>query len=124
VRVEILELAVGLPGPAYLVTDENPQEYEVGGSWAHAQARTWGVPDACDLSALQQRVLAPGGWTLYCRPEPLEPDRIPDIFSAAPSETADFAIARGVPVFVQAFHDNDPWRVWVEDVSSQREAAA
>ena len=108
----------------YLVIDENPQEYEVGGSWAHAQARTWAVPDACNLVALQQRVLSPGDWTLYCRPEPVEPGRIPDVFKVPSSETADFAIACGVPLLVQAFHANDPWRLWVEDVSSQREAAA
>jgi len=124
VLVEILEAAVALPSPVYLVSDENPQEYEVGGSWAHAQARTWVVPDGCDLAALQQRVLLPGDWSLYARPDPVEPDLLPDAFRLRPSEVADFAVAHGVPLLIEAFHDNDPWRLWVEEVRSLREAAA
>ena len=124
VLVEILEAGAALPSPTYLVTDKNPQEYEVGGSWAHAQARTWVVPDACDLRALHQRVLEPGDWTLYCRSDAVEPDRIPDTFDVPPSETAGFGTAHGIPLLIQAFEGNDPWRVWVEDVSFQHEAAA
>jgi hypothetical protein len=124
VLVEMLAAAARLPSRAYLVIDENPQEYDVGGAWAHAQLNTWVVPEGCDLGVLQDRVLGPGGWTLYCRPEPVEPDRIPDFFRALPSEIASFATALGIPVAIEAFYDNDPWRVWVEDVSERMRAAA
>jgi hypothetical protein len=124
IRVEMLEAAARLPSPAYLVIDENPQEYDVGGAWAHAQANTWVVPEGCKLGVLQDRVLGPGGWTLYCRSEPVEPDRIPDFFRVPPSEIASFATSHGIPVVIEAFYDNDPWRIWVEDVSARQRAAA
>jgi hypothetical protein len=124
VRVEILEAARALTEPLYLVIDENPQEFDVGGSWAHAQSRTWVVPEGCDLAVLGRRVLEQGDWAMYCRVEPVLPDEIPDSFRKPPAELADFAAGHSIPLLIQAFHDNDPWRLWVEEVSSQREAAA
>ena len=122
--VDIVEAAASLRGPLVLMIDENPQEFDIGGSWAHAGAGTWRVPAACDLPALLSRVLEAGDWSLYSSHELVLPERIPDAFRVHPSEVASFARAHGVPLLVQAFHDNDPWRLWVEDVRSQQEQAA
>ena len=124
VRLEMLEASVALASPTYLVVGENPQEYDVGGSWAHAQARTWVVPEGCSVEALQSELLMLGDWALYTCPEPVDPDEIPDLFRTEAPEVAEFATAAGVPLLMEAFHDNDPWRIWLEEVSTQREAAA
>ncbi len=121
---EILEAAASLQAPLFLVIDENPQEFDIGGSWSHAGAGTWRVPASCDFEALLSRVLEAGDWSLYSSHEAVLPERIPDAFQVRPSEVASFARAHGVPLLVQAFHDNDPWRLWVEDVSSQQKQAA
>lgn len=122
--LEILDAAVSLQGPLFLVIDENPQEFDIGGSWSHAGAGTWRVPDSCDLSALLSRVLEAGVWSLYSSHEAALQEQIPDAFREHPREVASFARSHGVPLFVQAFRDNDPWRLWVEDVRSQQEQAA
>ncbi len=123
-RVEILQAASTIPGSMHLVVDENPQAFDVGGYWAHAHARTFRVPHDCDLTALNERVLEAGDWTLYAGHEALDPETIPDLFRAGPDPFATFALAHAVPLVVQAFHDNDPWRLWVDEVDAPQEAAA
>lgn len=123
-QIEILLAAASLEAPLFLVSEENPQGFGLGGPWAHAHAETWLVPPACDFSALRSQVLSGGDWTLYSSHEAVSPEQIPDVFRVAPSEVASFALARGVPLLVQAPRAGDPWRVWVEDVSSQQEQAA
>jgi hypothetical protein len=123
-RIEILEDARALAGSAYLVIDENPQEFDVGGSWAHAHTNTWTLPDVCDLARLEARLLVQGDWSIYTGFEPIDPAIIPGTFVVEAHQVASFSMAHGVPLLIQAFHDNDPWRVWVEDVRDQQEAAA
>ncbi len=123
-QAEILDAGLAISGPLYLIVDENPQEFEVGGTWAHAHRRTWLIPDDCDTSALLARVLEPGAWSIYASYEPLDPDAIPDAFEVSPRQVANFSLAHSVPLLVQASHDSGPWRVWVENVTSQHEAAA
>lgn len=122
--MEILELARRLPGGVYLVTEENPQEYDVGGSWAHAHHSTWALPVDCNLEALLARVLLIGDWRLYASHEPIDPASIPSVFAVSPSQFANFAFAHSVPLLVEAFHDDDPWLLWVEEVRGLQEAAA
>ncbi len=123
-QAEILDAGLAVSGPVYLVIDGNPQAFEVGGTWAHAHHRTWSIPDDCDTSALVARVLEAGDWSIYASYDPLDPGAIPDAFEVAPRQLANFSLAHSVPLLVQARHDSNPWRVWVENVASQHEAAA
>ena len=122
-QAEILDAGLVI-GSLYLVTDENPQEFDVGGTWAHAHRGTWSVPTNCDAGALLSAVLEPGGWSIYASYEALDPAAIPDIFEAAPSQAANFSLAHAIPLLVQALRGNRCWRVWVENVTGQHEAAA
>ena len=124
IQVEILQAGSTLPGQAHLVIDESPQDYDVGGSWTHAHTRTFRIPEDCDLAVLNQRVLLLGGWAVYVAYEALDPSVIPDAFRTRPDQVATFAKAHSIPLLVQAFHDNDPWRLWVAEVDAPQEAAA
>ncbi len=123
-QVEILLAGSTLPGPAHLVTDVNPQAFEVGGAWAHAHVSTYRIPPDCDLAVLNERVLRSGGWRFYASHDALDPDAIPDAFTARPEQMAVFAVAHQVPLLVEAFPGNDRWRLWVEEVDTAQEAAA
>ena len=123
-QTAIVENAFALPGPSFLVFDENPQEYDVGGPWAHAGERTWSIPPDCDVDALLSRALSVGGWCIYTCPRALDASALPDAFGAEPAVVEAFALSHAVPFLAQAFHDSDPWRVFVENVPSQHRAAA
>jgi hypothetical protein len=123
-QIEILAEAIALPGPTHLVTDESPQEYDVGGVWAHAGERTWPIPAAVETRELFERVLVAGDWCIYACPRPVDAAAIPDGFRVEASELAEFALSHAMSFLAQAFHDNDPWRVFVESVEYERRAAA
>ena len=123
-QVEILIAGSTLPGPAHLVTGENPQAFDVGGAWAHAHVSTYRVPPECDFAALNDRVLRSGSWCFYASHEALDPQAIPDAFSARTDQIATFAAAHQVPLLVQASPGNDRWRLWVEEVDTAQEVAA
>ena len=123
-QAEILGAGLSIPGSLYFVSDKNPQEFDVGGTWAHAHRRTWSIPDDCDLRALLGRALEAGDWTIYSRHEALDPEAIPDAFEVAPGQVANFSLAHAVPLLVTALQGNRRWKIWVENVSEQHEAAA
>ena len=123
-QAEILDAGLAISESLYLVADENPQEFDVGGTWAHAHRRTWLIPNDCDTRALLVQVLEAGDWSIYASDEALDPRVIPDAFQVAPIQVANFSAVHSVPLLVQAFHDSNPWRLWVENLTSWREAAA
>ena len=123
-QTEILEVAVALPGPTFLVCRENPQEYEVHGPWTHAGDDTWHVPASCPVATLHQSLLIEGGWWIYCAPRVVDAATLPDAFRVEPADLVEYAMSHAMPFLSQAFLDDDPWRVFVEPVEGQQRIAA
>ena len=123
-RIEILETALALSGPGFLASDEALDDYDVGGVWSQVVRDTWQVPDGVDLRALLHGPLRLGGWTLYTGAHPVTLEKLPDAFAISAIELADFATSHAIPFFLQAFQDDDPWRLFVELGSGEQQLAA
>jgi hypothetical protein len=52
------------------------------------------------------------------------PERLPNVFHGPPDETVAFVESHGIPVLIDAWHDNDEWRVVVEPSAVPGLAAA
>jgi hypothetical protein len=123
-RAAILAGTMALPTPAYLVISANPQEYEVGGPWAHAGPETWSVPASCHAPRLLENLLYQGSWHLYTAARAIESASLPDTFRWSPRGIAEFAVGESLSVLIHADSTNRRWRVWVEQAASQHRVAA
>lgn len=122
-QVELLRATRLLPWKTYLACDEDPHEWELTGPWIHAGAHTWIIPHQQSSESLLEGYLAAGGWTVYLAPYALQGANVPSLFDA-PEEVCEYLRSHGVPVMIQAFHDNSEWRVALEPAVVPAMAAA
>jgi len=85
---------------------------------------TWTVPRSEDGTRLLDDFLHLGNWNLYLAAYPVAPERLPNVFHGPPDETVAFVESHGIPVLIDAWHDNDEWRVVVEPSAVPGLAAA
>jgi hypothetical protein len=103
-----------LPWSPFLRTAEVPRNHGLTGSWQLAARQTWVVPVDENSPDLLEKLLFPGEWILYLAVDPVPPTSLPDCFQRPPLELSLFVESHGIPVLVQAFRDNNPWRLVVE----------
>ncbi len=113
-----------LPWNAYLVYSENPHDWELPGTWILAARDTWTVPRHVDDGRLLDQFLHPGNWCLYLAAHALAPELLPNLFDAPAAEAVASVASHGIPVLLDAWHDNDEWRVVVEPSAVPGLAAA
>jgi len=99
------------PGPRFCGP---PRPREITGSWQLAARETWLLPADENSPDLLEKLLFLGDWTLYLAVDPVPPTSLPDCFQSTPLELSDFVESHGIPVLVEAYHDNNPWRLVVE----------
>ena len=108
----------------FLATSANPQDFDVGGPWAHAAEDTWPIPNSCDVINLLPRLAEVGFYHIYCARAALSALELPDTFKTSPYNVATFAVGRGVPVLIHSSPKNRRWRLWVEPAEAEGEIAA
>jgi hypothetical protein len=109
----VLAAIRALPWTPFLRTVESPREHGLTGSWQLAARETWVIPTDENSPDLLATFLLPGGWTLYLAVDPIPPTSLPDCFRTPPLELSDFVESHGIPVLVEAYRDNNPWRLVV-----------
>jgi hypothetical protein len=124
IQSRILGAIRTLPWSSFLRTAEVPREHGLTGSWQLAARDTWVVPVDEHSPDLLEKLLFPGEWTLYLAVDPIPPTSLPDCFRIPPHELSDFVESRGIPVLVQAFRDNNPWRLVIEPAAVPGAVAA
>lgn len=123
-RVVIVSEAMSTGSRCFLATRANPQEFDLGGPWAHAAEDTWPVPAGCDLQRLLPRLSEVGHWHIYCAAVAIPPGELPDTFASPPGDLAQFALRHAVPVLIHSTPKHRRWRLWVEPTEAQGELAA
>ena len=103
-----------LPWTPFLRTIESPRDHGLTGSWQLAARETWVIPMDENSPDLLAMFLFLGGWPLYLAVDPIPHRSLPDCFRTPPLELSDFVESHGIPVLVEAYHDNNPWRLVVE----------
>lgn len=122
-QVSVMEAVRALPWQAFLAYGENPRDWELG-AWPQAARGTWQVPPHETARHLLESFLEPGNWSLYLAPYAIDPDLLPDTFRADLGEVARFVEGHGIPVLLDAWHDNDEWRIVVDPAAVPELAAA
>jgi hypothetical protein len=110
----VLDAIRALPWVPFLRTAEAPREHGLTGSWQLAARETWLLPADENSGELLGKLLFLGDWTLYLAVDPVPATSLPDCFRSTPFELSSFVESHGIPVLVEAFHDNNPWRLVVE----------
>jgi hypothetical protein len=110
----ILDAIRALPWSPYLRIPEKPRRHGLGGSWQLAARETWVVPTDEYSPEILAKFLCLGDWTLYLSVDPVPATSLPHCFQSSPRELFDFVESYGVPVLVEAFHENNPWRLVIE----------
>ena len=121
---QVLSSVRQLSWPVYIRTSERPPAWHLPGVWAHAARETWAIPREVASERLLETLLLAGGWELYLSPEPVDPTAIPDLFDASLPEAFATVEAMGIPVLVDAFHENTEWRVLLQPAAAEVRAVA
>ena len=90
----------------------------------HAARNTWTVPREVGSSQLLDSFLYPGNWHLYLALEAVDLSALPDLFRGSVPDAFSLLEGSGIPVFVDAFHDNSEWRVLLQPAAAARRIAA
>ena len=122
-QVAVMEAVCALPWQAFLRYAENPRDWELG-TWPQAARNTWQLPPHETARHLLEGFLEPGGWTLYLAPYAVDPGLLPDTFRADLAELASFVEGQGIPVLLDAWHDNSEWRIVVDPAAVPELVAA
>ena len=122
-QVVVMEAVRKLPWQAFLRYGEDPRDWDLG-AWPQAARHTWVVPPHETVRHLLGGFLEPGGWTLYLAPYAVDPSLLPDTFRADLGEVARFVEGHGIPVLLDAWHDNTEWRIVVDPAAVPELAAA
>ncbi len=75
---------------------------------------TWVVPPAVATQAMLDGPLRPGAWQVYLGAHAMGSERLPDLFRDDLPNAVAFSETHGVPVLLDAWHDNSEWRVLLE----------
>jgi hypothetical protein len=110
----VLDAIRALPWAPFLRTAEVPRDHGLSGAWQLAARETWLLPADENSPELLAKLLSPGDWTLYLAVDPVPPTSLPDCFGSTPLELSAFVESHGIPVLVEAYHHNNPWRLVVE----------
>lgn len=114
IQTRVLDAIRALPWAPFLRTAELPRDRGLSGSWQLTARETWLLPADENSPDLLEKLLFLGDWTLYLAVDPVSPTSLPDCFSSTPLELSAFVESHGIPVLVEAYHHNDPWRLVVE----------
>lgn len=112
-QARVLVAIRALPWTPFLRTAQAPRDRGLTGSWQLAARETWVIPIDENSADLLAKLLFLGGWTLYLAADPVPPRSLPDCFRTPPLELSDFVESHGIPVLVEAYRDNNPWRLVV-----------
>ena len=114
IQTRVLDAIRALPWAPFLRMAEAPREHGLSGSWQLAARETWLLPADENSPDLLEKLLFLGDWTLYLAVDPVPPTSLPDCFWSTPLELSGFVESHGIPVLVEAYHHNNPWRLVVE----------
>jgi hypothetical protein len=120
----VLDAIRALPWTPFLRTAEAPRDHGLTGSWQLAARETWVIPTDENSPDLLAMFLFLGEWKLYLAVDPVPPGSLPDCFRSPPLELSAFVESRGIPVLVEAYRDNNPWRLVVEPAAVPSVVAA
>ena len=124
IQTRVLDAIRALPWAAFLRTAETPRRRGLAGSWQRAARETWVLPADESSPDLLEKLLFLGDWTLYLAVDPVPSISLPDCFRSTPLELSNFVESHGIPVLVQAYRGNNPWRLVVEPAAVPGAAAA
>ena len=116
-QVAILKAVRSLGRPVYLVTNEQPESWELTGFQLVGE-HTWTIPQSATTTSLVDGLLESGSWRVYAADDPVSPRSLPDLFR--PDETPSAAGFNAV--LVDAWHDSVEWRLYVPARSTQDES--
>ena len=113
-QIDILNAIRLLPWEIFLVSAENPNEWELDGPWIEAAENTWIIPAKQSTDTLFNGYLASGRWVLYLAPQALPNDAILNLLSAPVEDVCGFLQSNSIPAMVQALQENSKWRIALE----------
>ena len=122
-QVAVMEAVRALPWQAFLRCARDPRTCDLS-AWPRAARDTWLVPPRETARHLLEGLLEPGSWTLYLAPYAIDPTLLPDTFRAELSEVARFVEGHGIPVLLDAWHENSEWRIVVDPAAVPELVAA
>jgi hypothetical protein len=122
-RQQILQWLLEHVPTLYFVTGESDEMGAVGGALATGIEHTWQLRHGISRAELESAVLHYGGWSLYARPEPMNPADLPDSFDTEPGELVETLKRLNLGLLVEAWHDDVDWRLAFTDESLLRAAA-
>ena len=122
-QVALMEAVRALPWQAFLRCSRDPRACDLT-AWPRAARDTWLVPPHETARHLLAGLLEPGSWTLYLAPYAIDSSLLPDTFRAELSEVARFVEGHGIPVLLDAWHDNSEWRIVVDPAAVPELVAA
>jgi hypothetical protein len=115
--VAILDAVRSLRRPVFLVTNEQPESWELIGFQLMGE-HTWTIPQSAATTSLVDGILESGNWRVYAADDPVPLRALPDLFrlDETPSDAGIGA------VLVDAWHDSVEWRLYVPALSTQGES--
>lgn len=103
--------------PTFLVTDENPADWELPGSWSQVLPNTWRVPSKVSPQDIAP-ILEPGHWSLVVAESASDWD-FPWPFHARNHGHLVATLSEaGVRLFVTSEADNREWVIAIPDGST------
>lgn len=117
-QATVLDAMRSLPWPVFL------HGVRASSAWPRTARDTWCVPSQERGADLLAETLEPGRWTLYLAPNALDPSVLPDAFEGDLGELMDFVASHSVPVLLQAYRQNEEWRIAIQPAAVPGLAAA
>lgn len=110
----LLAACRSLPGSTYLVSWENPADWEHG-NWQSVNDDQWTVPASMDTDVMLRGILESGAWRMYVASAPVETAKLPVLFRSPPDDVATVLRSLHIAALIDAWYDSTEWRIGISN---------